>query len=80
MSENPIDPNDLTSPGTIGAEQLVTQLAASGFPYQDVRFESVQSRGAFVADHLSVLNDTPAARRAYWARADRFLAPLAAKS
>src|SRR5476649_2769961 len=69
-----------TTVGTIGAAQLVTQLAASGFPYKDVRFEGVHSRGAFVADHLSVLNDTPAARRAYWARADRFLAPLAAKS
>jgi hypothetical protein len=43
-----------------------------------VRFEAVHSRGAFVADHLSVLNDTPAARRAYWARGDRFFAPLAA--
>jgi dienelactone hydrolase len=66
-----------TTVGTIGAGQLVTQLAASGFPYADVRFEIVHSRGAFVADHLSVLSDTPAARQAYWARADRFLAPLA---
>jgi acetyl esterase/lipase len=66
-----------TTVGTIGAGQLVTQLAASGFPYADVRFEGVHSHGAFVADHLSVLSDTPAARQAYWARADRFLAPLA---
>jgi hypothetical protein len=64
--------------GTIGAGQLVTQLAASGFPYSDVRFEAVHSRGAFVADHLSVLSDTPAARHAFWARADRFFAPLVA--
>jgi predicted esterase len=67
-----------TTVGTIGAGQLVTQLAASGFPYKDVRFEGVHSRGTFVADHLSVLSDTPAARHAYWARADRFFAPLAA--
>jgi dienelactone hydrolase len=66
-----------TTVGTIGAGQLVTQLAASGFPYADVHFEAVHSHGAFVADHLSVLSDTPAAQRAYWARADRFLAPLA---
>jgi acetyl esterase/lipase len=66
-----------TTVGTIGASQLVTQLAASGFPYEDVRFEGVHSHGAFVADHLSVLNDTPGARQAYWARADRFFAPLA---
>jgi hypothetical protein len=63
--------------GTIGARQLVTQLAASGFPYGDVRFEPVRSHGAFVADHLSVLNDTPGARHAYWERADKFLAPMA---
>jgi acetyl esterase/lipase len=66
--------------GTVGAGQLVTQLAASGFPYADLRFEPVLSHGAFVADHLSVLNDTPGARRAYWARVDRFLAPLAKRS
>jgi dienelactone hydrolase len=66
-----------TTVGTIGASQLVTQLAASGFPYRDVRFEGVHSHGAFVADHLSVLADTPGARQAFWARADRFFAPLA---
>ena len=66
-----------TTVGTVGAGQLVTQLAASHFPYADVRFETVRSHGAFVADHLSVLTDTPAAQQAYWARADRFLAPLA---
>jgi pimeloyl-ACP methyl ester carboxylesterase len=68
-----------TTVGTIGASQLVTQLAASGFPYKDVQFEGVHSHGTFVADHLSVLNDTPGARHAYWDRADRFFAPLAAR-
>jgi len=66
-----------TTVGSVGASQLVTQLAASGFPYADVRFETVHSHGTFVADHLSVLSDTPAAQQAFWARADRFLAPLA---
>ena len=66
-----------TTVGSVGASQLVTQLAASGFPYADVRFETVRSHGGFIADHLSVLSDTPAAQQAYWARADRFLAPLA---
>ena len=50
-----------TTVGSVGASQLVTQLAASGFPYADVRLETVRSHGAFVADHLSVLSDTPAA-------------------
>jgi dienelactone hydrolase len=67
-----------TTVRTVGAGQLVTQLAASGFPYADVRLETVRSRGFFVADHLSVLADSAGARRADWARADRFFAPLAA--
>jgi len=63
--------------GTVGADQLVTQLAASGFPYADVRFESVRSHGRFVASHLSVLDDSPAARAAFWRRADRLVDSLA---
>jgi dienelactone hydrolase len=59
--------------GTIGADQLVTQLAASGFPYADLRFEPVRSHGAFVATHLSVLEDSPGARAAFWRRADRLV-------
>jgi predicted alpha/beta-hydrolase family hydrolase len=62
----------------VGANQLVTQLAIAGFPYADVRFEVVHSHGFFIADHLSVLRDEPGARKAFWARADRFFAPLAA--
>lgn len=62
----------------IGANQLVTQLAIAGFPYADVHFEVVHSHGFFVADHLSVLRDDEGSRRAFWARADRFFAPLAA--
>ena len=59
--------------GTIGANQLVTQLAASGFPYRDLRFEPVRSHGAFAATHLSVLEDSPGARAAFWKRADRLV-------
>jgi dienelactone hydrolase len=59
--------------GTIGADQLVTQLAASGFPYEDLRFEPVRSHGGFVASHLSVLENSPGARAAFWARADRLV-------
>jgi acetyl esterase/lipase len=62
--------------GTHGVNQLVTQLAASGFPYDDLKYQLVRSHGAFVATHLSVLDDSPGARAAYWARADRLLAAL----
>ena len=43
--------------GTVGVGQLVTQLAASGFPYDDVQYERVRSHGFFVATHLSALSD-----------------------
>jgi dienelactone hydrolase len=62
----------------VGANQLITQLAIAGFPYADVHFEVVRSHGFFVADHLSVLRNDAGSRRAFWARADRFFAPLAA--
>jgi acetyl esterase/lipase len=63
--------------GTIGAGQLVTQLAASGFPYRDVRFEGVRSHGTFLASHQSVLEDSPGARAAFWRRADRLIDSVA---
>jgi hypothetical protein len=62
--------------GTVGVAQLVAQLAASGFPYGDLRHEKVRSHGFFVATHGSVLEDSAAARRAFWAPADRLLADV----
>ncbi len=60
--------------GTVGVAQLVAQLAASGFPYDDLRHVRVKSRGFFVATHGSVLEDSAGARHAFWAPADRLLA------
>lgn len=60
----------------IGANQLIAQLAIAGFPYHDVHFEVIRSHGFFVANHTSVFDDSPAAQKAFWARADRFFAPL----
>ena len=62
--------------GTHGVNQVVTQLAASGFPYGDLSYGIVRSKGAFVASHLSVLDDTAGARAAFWQRADRLLEDL----
>jgi hypothetical protein len=62
--------------GTHGVNQLVTQLAASGFPYGNLHYQVVRSQGGFFATHLSVLDDTPGAHEAYWARADRLLDEL----
>jgi hypothetical protein len=36
----------------------------------------VRSQGAFRATHLSVLENSPGARKAFWARADRLIASV----
>ena len=63
--------------GTVGVAQLVAQLAASGFPYDDLFHLKVRSHGFFVASHGSALEDSAAARRAFWAPADALLARIA---
>jgi acetyl esterase/lipase len=62
--------------GTHGVNQLVTQLAASGFPYGNLTYQVVRSQNGFYATHLSVLDDTEGAHAAYWERADRLLDQL----
>jgi len=55
--------------GDLGAKALVRDLGA-GPLRQNVGVEVVRSHGAFVASHLSVLDDSPGARSAFWDRAD----------
>ena len=62
-----------TTVGAAGASQLLRQLVAAGYPKRLLRAELVRSRGAFQANHFSVLEDSPGARRAFWARADRLI-------
>jgi dienelactone hydrolase len=62
-----------TTVGAAGASQLLRQLVAAGYPRRLLRAELVRSRGDFQATHLSVLQNTPGARRAFWARADRLI-------
>jgi dienelactone hydrolase len=62
-----------TQVGAAGAAELVQRLAAAGYPKRLMRAELVRSRGNFQATHLSVLEDSPGARRAFWARADRLI-------
>ncbi|HEY2938547.1 MAG TPA: hypothetical protein VGJ27_01925, partial [Gaiellaceae bacterium] len=62
-----------TQVGAGGAAELVQSLAAAGYPKRLLRAELVRSRGAFQATHLSVLEDSPGARRAFWTRADRLI-------
>ena len=62
--------------GTIGANELITQLAASGFPYRNLRLGRVRSHGFFLATHLSVLEDSEGAHAAFWTPADRLIAAI----
>jgi pimeloyl-ACP methyl ester carboxylesterase len=62
-----------TQVGAGGASDLLQQLVAAGYPKRLLRAELVRSSGDFQATHLSVLDSSPGARRAFWARADRLI-------
>jgi dienelactone hydrolase len=65
-----------TQVGAGGTRDLVQQLLAAGYPRRLLRAELVRSRGDFQATHLSVLEDSPGARKAFWARADRLISAV----
>ena len=65
-----------TQVGARGASELLRQLVGAGYPKRLLRAELVRSHGAFQATHLSVLENSPGARRAFWARADRLIASV----
>jgi predicted alpha/beta-hydrolase family hydrolase len=52
--------------GDLGARALLRDLAAAGSAPPNVGVEIVRSHGSFVASHLSVLEDSPGARSAFW--------------
>lgn len=60
--------------GRRGPAGLILRLAQGRFPTEHLQVEVVRSRGSFVASHLSPLETSPAAKRAFWARADRLIA------
>ncbi len=62
-----------TQVGALGASDLLRQLVGAGYPRRLLRAELVRSRGGFRATHLSVLENGPGARRAFWARADSLI-------
>jgi dienelactone hydrolase len=65
-----------TQVGTRGADDLLGQLIAAGYPRRLLSAEIVRSHGDFRATHLSVLENSPGARQAFWARADRLIASV----
>jgi dienelactone hydrolase len=65
-----------TQVGAGGTRDLLQQLLAAGYPRRLLRAELVRSQGAFRATHLSVLENSPGARKAFWARADSLIAAV----
>jgi dienelactone hydrolase len=62
--------------GAGGTRDLLQQLLSAGYPRRLLRAELVRSHGDFRATHLSVLENSPGARQAFWARADRLIAAV----
>jgi pimeloyl-ACP methyl ester carboxylesterase len=68
-----------TQVGAGGARDLLQQLLGAGYPRRLLRAELVRSQGDFQATHLSVLESSPGARKAFWDRADRLIAAVIAR-
>jgi pimeloyl-ACP methyl ester carboxylesterase len=62
--------------GTSGRDMIVARLREINFPLDQVSTEVVRSTSDFAATHLSVLDDSPGARQAFWERADRLIDEL----
>jgi acetyl esterase/lipase len=62
-----------TTVSHFGRDDLVGYLRHSGFAMGRVVTETVRSTPSFSATHLSALETSPGARRAFWARADRLV-------
>jgi acetyl esterase/lipase len=56
-----------------GGRQMLARLAAAGFPGERISLTVVKSRGSFVVTHLAPLEVSPAAKKAFWDRADRIV-------
>ena len=62
-----------TSVGGEGARTILARLELANFPPSQIKLIGIKSRGKFKATHLSVLDDSPAARRAFWLPTDRLI-------
>jgi pimeloyl-ACP methyl ester carboxylesterase len=56
-----------------GARLILARLELAGFAGSQIRLIGIRSIGKFKATHLSVLQDTPAARAAFWKPTDRLI-------
>jgi pimeloyl-ACP methyl ester carboxylesterase len=62
-----------TSVGGTGAIELATRMLRDHVPSSQINGATIDSQG-FVADHMSVYDLSPAAKRGIWDRADRLIA------
>jgi len=62
-----------TSVGGEGGRTILARLELANFPSSRIKLIPVRSHGKFQATHLSVLDDSPAARRAFWLPTDRLI-------
>jgi len=62
--------------GRTGARALLRRLQQGGFPARNIRLDFVSSQPGFVADHVSPLRTSAAARAAFWSVADELLGEL----
>ena len=61
-----------TSVGNSGAVELAERLLAFGVPTTQIHAQTIRSRG-FTANHMSVYDLSPAAKKAIWGRADALI-------
>jgi predicted esterase len=61
-----------TSVGNQGAVELAERLLSFGFPTKQIHGAVIHSNG-FTADHMSVYDLSPAAKRGIWERTDRLI-------
>jgi len=61
-----------TSVGNSGAVELAERLLAFDVPVTQIHAQTIRSRG-FTADHMSMYDLSPAAKKALWGRADRLI-------
>jgi pimeloyl-ACP methyl ester carboxylesterase len=62
-----------TGVGGTGAHALLARLAQANFPPERIQIIGVKSTKSFKATHLSVLENTAGARKAFWRPADELI-------
>jgi pimeloyl-ACP methyl ester carboxylesterase len=62
-----------TSVGFEGGRTILARLKLANFPPENIKLIGVKSKGKFQATHLSVIEDSPGARAAFWKPTDKLI-------